>query len=66
MQNFLYVQPTKIYFGKDSLNKHFEEIFKNYNNILLVYGQKSIKKLGLYDKITELFSKYKKNYIELS
>jgi len=66
MQNFLYTQPTNVYFGKDSLLNNFEIIFKNYNKILLVYGQKSIKKIGLYDKLIDLFNKYGKSYVELS
>ena len=49
--NFMYWNPTKLYFGKDSLNFLDEEL-KNYgDNVLLVYGGGSIKKNGIYDKV---------------
>ena len=54
MQNFNYSIPTKIFFGKDQINVLGSEI-KNYGSrVLLVYGGGSIKKSGIYDKITEI------------
>lgn len=52
--DFNYYNPTKIYFGKDSLN-NLEKELKNYGEtVLLVYGKNSIKKNGLYDKVIEI------------
>jgi len=52
MKNFNYSIPTKIFFGKNKIKVLAGEI-KNYGSkVLLVYGGGSIKKSGLYDKIT--------------
>ena len=49
--NFTYSNPTKLYFGKESLNGLNEELPKYGKNVLLVYGGGSIKKTGLYDEV---------------
>ena len=51
--NFVYCNPTKLYFGKDSL-KELPAALKDYERIMLVYGGGSIKKTGLYDKVTAI------------
>lgn len=62
--NFMYWNPTKLYFGKDSLNFLDEEL-KNYgDNVLLVYGGGSIKKNGIYDKVIEILKRNHKNIFE--
>ena len=54
MQNFYYSIPTKIHFGTDAID-YLPECIKEYGNkVLLVYGGGSIKKNGLYDKVTDL------------
>ncbi|WP_338970028.1 iron-containing alcohol dehydrogenase [Spiroplasma endosymbiont of Labia minor] len=64
--DFQYYNPTKIYFGKNSLTSLNDEL-KNYGaNILLVYGFSSIKKSGLYDKVIQILKNANKNIIELS
>ena len=66
MLNFDYSIQTKIFFGKDKIDVLADNI-KNYgSNVLLVYGGGSIKKSGLYDKITDIFNKNKINFWELS
>ena len=46
--DFTYSNPTKIYFGENSLDNLSTEL-KNYGkNVLLVYGGGSIKKNGIY------------------
>lgn len=64
--NFKYSNPTKIYFGKDSLIELGNEIKKYEVNILLVYGKGSIKTNGLYDKIVKIVTECDKNIFELS
>ncbi len=62
--DFEYCNPTKIYFGKNSLDS-LEKELKNYGkNILLVYGGGSIKKFGLYDKVIDILKKCDKNIFE--
>lgn len=55
MQDFTFNISTKILFGKDQLKKLADEIKKYGDKVLLVYGQNSIKKIGLYDEIIKLF-----------
>ncbi|MFA5420948.1 MAG: iron-containing alcohol dehydrogenase, partial [Patescibacteria group bacterium] len=51
MNNFEWVCPTRIIFGKNT-EERVGEFAKQYSNkILLHYGQGSIKKTGLYDKV---------------
>lgn len=52
--NFSYVNPTKLYFGENSLKSLYEEMPKYGKNILLVYGGGSIKKNGIYDAVKEI------------
>ena len=66
MKDFIYENPTKIYFGRDSLSHLKEELNKYGDNILLVYGMNSIKRIGLYDKVIKVLKQTKKNVFELS
>ena len=62
--NFMYYNPTKLYFGNDSL-KYLEEELKNYGkNIVLIYGGGSIKKNGIYDQVLAILEKLGKNVAE--
>lgn len=64
--DFTYYNPTKIYFGKKSL-ENLEAELRNYGkNVLLVYGKNSIKKIGLYDEVIKTLKKCGKNVIELA
>ena len=64
--DFVFYNPTKIYFGKESLN-NLEDELKNYgDNVLLVYGKSAIKKIGLYDKVIEILKNANKNVFEVS
>lgn len=62
--NFTYCNPTKLYFGKDALNGLNEELPKYGKNVLLVYGGGSIKKNGIYDKVTAILKANGKNIFE--
>ena len=42
--NFTYCNPTKLYFGEDSLINLNEELPKYGKNVVLVYGGGSIKR----------------------
>jgi len=64
MQNFDYVTPTRLIFGKGVIEKLPEVMGKYGKKVLLTYGGGSIKKLGLYDKVKELLSDF--DIVELS
>ena len=64
--DFTYYNPTKIYFGKNSL-ENLEAELKNYGkNVLLVYGKNSIKQIGLYDEVIKTLKRCGKNVVELA
>ena len=62
--NFTYSTPTKLYFGKNCIKDLPAEVGKYGKNVLLTYGGGSIKKIGLYDKVTALLKDF--HLIELS
>ena len=67
MNSFSYRCPTRIVFGKDSIAKVAEQIKAvGGSNVLMVYGSGSIKKNGIYDKVTESLKAENINYTELS
>ncbi len=64
--NFSYHNPTKLYFGKDSLSYLKDELKKYGENVLFIYGSGSVKKSGLYDEITAVLKESGKNVAEVS
>ncbi len=62
--NFSYSNPTRLYFGEDSLNYLSDELSKYGKNILLVYGGGSIKSIGLYDKVIKILKDNGKEIFE--
>jgi len=51
MQNFVFENPTKIVFGRDQIKKTGREVANFGKKVLMVYGQGSIKKGGIYDQV---------------
>lgn len=62
--NFSYSNPTKLYFGEESLSFLNEELPKYGDKVLLVYGGGSIKQTGLYDEIMQILAKNGKQVFE--
>lgn len=62
--NFNYSNPTKLYFGEDSLAYLNEELPKYGKNIQLIYGGGSIKKNGIYDQVIEILRTNRKSVFE--
>ena len=62
--NFTYCNPTKLYFGKESIKGLNKELPKYGKNVLLVYGGGSIKKSGIYDKIVKILKDNGKEIFE--
>ncbi|MDR3012213.1 MAG: iron-containing alcohol dehydrogenase [Chitinispirillales bacterium] len=65
MENFVFQNKTKIIFGRDTENQVGEEVAAYAKKILLHYGGGSIKKSGLYDRVTASLKKAGVEYIEL-
>jgi alcohol dehydrogenase YqhD (iron-dependent ADH family) len=66
LYDFTYYNPTKIYFGKKSMDNLLKELQNYGKNILLLYGKNSIKKIGLYDEVLNILKECNKNIVELS
>lgn len=64
--NFAYCNPTKLYFGEDSLNYLNDELAKYGKNVVLIYGGGSIKKNGIYDEVIRILKDNGKNVAEIS
>lgn len=63
--NFTYANPTKLYFGEDSLKNLNTELPKYGKNVVLVYGGGSIKKSGLYDEVIAILKANDKTVSEI-
>lgn len=64
MQNFDYVTPTRLIFGKGVISKLPKTLKPLGKKILLTYGGGSIKKIGLYDEVMNLLKNFE--IVELS
>lgn len=64
--NFSYCNPTKLYFGEDSLQYLNTELPKYGKNVVLIYGGGSIKKNGIYDAVMEILDANGKNVAEIA
>ncbi len=62
--NFQYSNPTKLYFGENSLDFLNQELAKYGDNVMLVYGGGSIKKNGIYDQVVNILKANNKNIFE--
>ena len=62
--NFSYYNPTKLYFGEDSLNYLSDEL-KNYGPVVLLnYGSGSVKRNGIYDQVVAILQQAGKTIVE--
>ena len=62
--NFVYSNPTKLYFGDNAISFLSDEL-KNYGpKVMLSYGGGSIKKNGIYDDVVRILKEAGKTIIE--
>lgn len=66
MLNFEYYAPTKVFFGKER-EKQTGEIIAGYGykKIMLLYGQGSIKRTGLYDNVVNSIKNFNIQIVEM-
>ncbi len=64
--NFIYSNPTKLYFGDDSLKYLADELKKYGKKVMLTYGGGSIKKNGIYDEVIKILQDSGKEVFEVS
>ncbi len=67
MMNFVFHNPTKIVFGKDTVKQIGEEI-RNHGlkKVLFLYGRGSIKRNGVYETVVESLKGNGINWVEVS
>ncbi|MCX4257590.1 MAG: iron-containing alcohol dehydrogenase [Oscillospiraceae bacterium] len=67
MNNFIYENKTKVYFGKGGVKEYLCCILKHYgDNVMLAYGGGSVKKNGIYDEIVGILNGAGKSVTEFS
>ena len=66
MNDFRFYNPVRVHFGKTALEHLPEELACVGKKILLVYGGGSIKRSGLYDRVTAMLKDAGKEVFELS
>lgn len=64
--DFIFHNPTKMYFGKNALENLKEELKHYGQTIMLAYGKGAIKKIGLYDELMKIFKDAGKKVVEFS
>lgn len=62
--NFCYSNPTRLYFGEDSMSSLKSELANYGKTVMLVYGGGSIKKNGIYDEVIEILTSCGKTIVE--
>ncbi len=67
MNNFIFENATKTYFGKGCVKEYLAFLSGQYGeNVMVAYGGGSIKKNGVYDQVMECLKKSGKNVVEFS
>lgn len=64
MNNFIYENKTKVYFGAGCVKEFLTSLVRDYDTIMMAYGQGSVKRNGVYDEILGLLMKAGKNVVE--
>lgn len=67
MNNFIYENKTKVYFGNDTVKEHLSNILSRYgDSVMFAYGGGSIKSNGIYDEIIAILNANNKHIVEFS
>lgn len=65
MNNFIFENATKVFFGKGCVKEYLCCLTKGYGDtVMLAYGGGSIKRNGVYDEVTAILKSAGKNIVE--
>ena len=65
MNNFLYQNKTKVFFGKGGVGEYLGCTLKEYGDtVMLAYGGGSIKQNGVYDEVMKILHTAHKRVVE--
>lgn len=67
MNNFIFENKTKVYFGKGGVKEYLGCLLEHYRDtVMLAYGGGSIKKNGVYDEVMDILNGRNKRVVEFS
>lgn len=67
MNNFIFENKTKVYFGRGCVKEYLACLAGAYGeNIMLCYGEGSIRRNGIYEEVTELLASAGKKVFDFS
>ncbi len=66
MNNFIFQNATKVYFGRGCVKEYLSCLTGPYDTVMLAYGGGSIKKNGIYDEVAGILRNAGKNIVEFS
>lgn len=67
MRSFIFENSTKVYFGTGCVEEHLPALLKDFGKtVMLAYGGGSVKRSGVYGRITEILQKAGKEVVEFS
>ena len=64
MNNFIFQNSTKVYFGQGCVNEYLACKARPYSTIMVAYGGGSIKKNGIYDQVMQILTTNGKTIVE--
>ena len=64
MNNFIYENKTKVYFGRGCVKEFLTCLVKDCDTIMMAYGQGSVKQNGIYDEVLGILMKNGKKIVE--
>lgn len=66
MNNFIFQNATKVYFGKGCVKEYLACLTGPYDTVMLAYGGGSIKRNGIYDEVVGILQAAGKKIVEFS
>lgn len=66
MNNFIYENKTKVFFGQGCVKEFLTSLVKDFDTVMMAYGQGSVKRNGIYDEILNILINSGKNVVEFS
>ena len=67
MNNFIFENKTKVYFGKGGVKEYLGSLLGNYGDtVMLAYGGGSIRRNGVYDEVMGILNAKGKRVVEFS
>lgn len=64
MNNFIFQNATKTYFGQGCVKEYLACLVKNSHTVMLAYGGGSIKRSGIYDEVVGILAAAGKTVVE--